>query len=200
MVDLMIIATIFVGIVALFGEKIWAWWDRPKISLKFDKKSDRCFRIAMPVPPIDIQSEGSFSGSERWYYRLEVINKGGLAKNVKITVDVLDFDKNRELEYFEPSRLRWISGDKNVDLAKKEVGYLNICSQVISPVGKVVRRLRIELYDLTARGINWDLSLGDYIFEVTVYGDNFNPRTTKFKFSQPSQNTQPGDLVEYHNN
>ncbi len=61
----------FAVIVALFGEKFREWLKRPKISLEFDKKSDRCFREAT-VPSDNIQKEqySPFVNVTRVYYRL----------------------------------------------------------------------------------------------------------------------------------
>jgi len=101
-----------------------------------------------------------------------------------------------------------------VDLAKKEVDYVNVCSQVMNPdrtlkherrgipayytIEKVTisKPLRIELSDTSGRGINRDLSQDNYIFKITVYGDNFKPISTNFDFKKPSSNTQHSDLVK----
>lgn len=124
----MLIASFSVVLAALFGEKFRKWLERPIISLRFDKESDRCFRKAT-VPDDIIQGEHHALTNERLYYRLKVENTGGLAKNAKIKIDIFDSD-GKEIEHFEPSTLRWISGHEKVDLAKKEVDYVNVCSQV----------------------------------------------------------------------
>lgn len=203
----MLIASFAVVVVALFGDKFRKWLEKPIIRLWFNEKSDRCFRKAT-VCDDRIHGENSAYTHERGYYRLKVENKGGLAKNVKIKIDVFDSDE-KEIPYFEPSTLRWISGNEKEDLAKKEVeNYVNVCSVVVNPdrTIKHERRvipaystkdevhiskpLRIELYDTTSeRGIIWDLPLDDYIFKITVYGDDFKPISKKFEFKKPSSNS-----------
>ena len=207
---LLVIATFFAVIVALFGERFREWLKRPKFDLKFDKSSDRCFREAT-VPQDNIQNEKEFTLVKRQYYRLMVKNKGGLAKNVKVKIDIFD-ETGKELQYFEPSSLNWISGEEKEDLAKGEINYINVCSQVIdhetyprfvsgdpTQDAKIPleRRLRIELHDTEhLRGIIWDRPLNDYKFVISFHGDNFEPITKYFVFNQPSSNTVPGDLVE----
>lgn len=204
----MLLATFSVVFVALFGETVWDWIKRPNIFLKFDKASDRCFRQAtVPVDKIQNGRDGHFKNVERAYYRLKVKNEGGLAKNVKVKIDIFDSEEN-EIPYFEPSLLNWISGHEKEDLTNDEEDYVNICSQVISPCQETLkkvygqkevtisRRLRIELFDKKPRGIIWDLPLDNYIFKIIVHGDNIKPVVKNFEFKKPSSDTQLGDLVE----
>jgi hypothetical protein len=202
------VATFAAVIVALFGENIREWIKKPNISLTFNQNSDRCFRKA-PIQTDSIQKEpySPFKNVERAYYRLKVENKKGFAKNVKVEIDIFDSEEN-EIQCFEPSLLRWISGNEKEDLTKGKVDYVNICSQVISPCQKpsqlqrdkkevtISRRLRIELFNNTQRGIYWDLKFDNYIFKIRIYGDNFNPFPKKYKFEKPSSDTQLGNLVE----
>jgi hypothetical protein len=204
----MLVATFSVFFVALFGETVWDWIKRPKIILKFDKASDRCFRQAtVPVDEIQNERDSPFKNVERAYYRLKVKNEGGLAKNVKVKIDIFDSEEN-EIPYFEPSLLNWISWHEKEDLTKDEENYVNICSQVISPCQETLkkvygqkevtisRRLRIELFDKNPRGIIWDLPLDNYIFKIIVHGDNIKPDPKNFAFKKPSSDIQLGDLVE----
>ena len=206
-------ATFLAVLVALFGESFREWHKRPKISLRFDKKSDRCFKKAGVVEDL-LRFESKLKGSyntERCFYRLEIENKGGRAKNVKVKIDLLD-SKEKEIQYFEPSTLRWISGREYEDLTKGEVNYVNICSQIVRVVSpknidarKLENLLRIELSDLTylqspasylgyERG-RYDLPLDNYIFKIVVCGDNFKSIPKKFKFTKPLTHGQTGDLI-----
>ena len=192
----MLVATFLAILAALFGEIFREWIKKPKISVKFDQTSDRCFRKAI-VPTDSIQPKrGSFfKDVERCYYRLEVRNNGGLAKNVKLKIDILDSEE-KEVQYFEPSLLNWISGKESENLARGEVNYVNICSQVLSHENHINRRLRAELFNTSPRGIIRDLPLDNYIFKITVHGDNFKPKSQQFKFIKPSSNIQPGNLIK----
>jgi len=191
----MVAATFLAVLVALFGEMFREWIKKPKISLKFDKESDRCFRKATVLEDrIQQVPRQLFNNVERYYYRIEVRNNGGLAKNVKIKIDIFDSGK-KEIQYFEPSTLNWISGEESENLTRGEVNYVNICSQVISHDNVINRRLRAELFNTSPRGITQDLPLDNYIFKIIVHGDNFKPIPKNFEFKKPSSNTLPGDLV-----
>ena len=207
-------ATFLAVLVALFGETFREWRKRPKISLRFDKKSDRCFKKAGVVEDsllFESKLKGSYA-TERCFYRLEIENKGGLAKNVKVKIDILD-SKEKEIQYFEPSTLRWISGREYEDLTREEVNYVTICSQIVSVLGpknidarKLESPLRIEVFDtsfiqIQASGAygyergRIDLPLDNYIFKTVVCGDNFKPIPKKFKFTKPLTYGQTGDLI-----
>lgn len=191
---LMIIATFLVVIVALLGEKFWEWYHQPDIYVKFVEESERCFGREAKVPKDNIQDEGCFCNVIRYYYRLKIENLGGPAKNAKVKIDVFDTN-GKEIERFEPSTLRWISGREREDLAKGETDYINLCSQVKNHENSITKRLRLELHDLQSpRGISWDLPLRDYLFKVSIHGDNFNPILRKFHYKMPSSTNEAGKL------
>jgi len=54
---------------------------------------------------------------KKQYFRLSVTNRGGVARSLKVSVDILDKDR-KELKRFEPSTLRWINGKESIDLAR----------------------------------------------------------------------------------
>jgi len=202
----LLIVTSFAVLVALFGEMIREWIKRPEIRLEFDKTSDRCFREATVLVD-EIQDKNFYKNVVRGYYRLKVKNGGGLAKNVKIKIDVFDSEE-QEVQMFEPSTLNWIRGKEKEDLARDEVNYFNVCSQIkpadyeiVSKVGPNVfatisRQLRIELFDKSQKGIFWDLPLDNYIFKIMVHGDNFKPIVKNFEFEKSKSETDFGELVE----
>lgn len=209
-----VVVTFCAVLVALFGDYFREMIFGPKISLTFDERSDRCFRKAI-VPNDSIQGEYAiYTGNvTRMYYRLKVENTGGLAKNVKVKIDIFNSDE-KEIKHFEPSTLRWINGNEKVDLASKEDNnYVNVCSQVIDPdetfscnmpslgvtgggyvKNRIHNRLRLELFDTSPRGIDKDFLLDNYVFKIIVYGDNFKPIPKKYNFIKPSSNTLPGIL------
>ena len=118
----LLVTTFLAVLVALFGEMFREWFKKPNISLKFDQKSDRCFRYAtVPSDIIQVEQRNPFKNVERAYYRLKVKNEGGLAKNVKIKIDIFDSEE-KEIQFFEPSTLRWISGKEREDLTKEAKG------------------------------------------------------------------------------
>lgn len=186
------LATFFAVLVALFGERLWRWIDRPKIYLTFDRASDRCFRWA-DVALDNVQDEERHLNVKRQYFRLKVENKGGIAKNLRIRVDILK--GNKELERFEPSTLLWISGREREDLANGESEYTNFISQVLHSPTKIDNRLRIEIFNAKERGIAWDRPLDQYNYKIIVYGDNLTPKIFLAKFTPNRNINTPGKLT-----
>lgn len=185
-------ATFLAVLVALFEERFWRWVERPRIEISFNRNSDRCFRWAT-VQQDNVQDDGLHMNVRRQYFRLKVKNNGGLARNLRIRVDV--FMKNQEIKRFEPSTLRWISGREMEDLANGESEYLDFLSQVLESSTRIQNRLRIEVYNAAARGIAWDRPLAQYNYRVVVYGDNIQPKTFTARFMPYTEIKTPGRLT-----
>jgi len=189
---LIALVTLLAVLVALFKDRFWNWWDRPRISVSFDKISDRCYRWA-EVTRDNIQDEGQHLHVKRQYFRLKVENKGGLVKRLRVRVDMFD-SRNNEVERFEPSELLWISGKEQMELARGESEYVNFLSQVIYSPTQISNRLRVELHNASERGIAWDRKLTVYNFRLTVYGDNIKPQTHFARFTPRKEADKPGKL------
>jgi hypothetical protein len=167
-------------LVALFGEKIRNWFDRPKLAVEFASQSERCCRAAEIEKDLVQDESGLIENVTRRYYRLRVNNTGGTAKRVKAKIDVLD-SKGKPAERFEPNLLRWVDWQDVVDLASGESHYVNLFS-VIENKEHVKNRLRLELADTTPRGIAWDRQLVVWILKVSIYGDNIrNPLVKQWR-------------------
>ena len=184
--------TLLAVIVALFGERFWRLIDRPKIEISFNRNSDRCFRWA-DVLQDNVQDEGVHMNVRRQYFRLKVKNNGGLARNLRIRVDV--FRGDEELERFEPSTLLWISGHEREDLANGESEYINFLSQVLQSPTRIGNRLRIEVFNAAEGGIAWDRPLARYNYKIVVYGDNIGPKTFIARFTPNTDINIPGRLT-----
>lgn len=185
--------TLIAVLVALFGRRLQGWFDRPIIEVDFDPSSDRCLRDAMPIND-SVQNFNQFKPKKREYFRLKVTNEGrGVAKKVKIVID-LYYKNNKEVERFEPNCLSWITGDKEIDIASKEVTYINILSQVtdfsnpeeLNPEKLFV--IRWEIFDKRPRGIAWDRVSQEYLIKTIVHGDNVEAKTYWFKFIPDKNN------------
>lgn len=172
------LATFLAVIVALFGERIRWWLFGPRISMKFDRDNERCFRWAI-VPTDQLQDQGLLNNVKRQYFRLQVVNRGStIAHRLKAKVE-LYFANNDLADRFEPSTLHWVSGLDAVDLAPKEDWYLDLLSQVIEPESAKYK-LRVELANKTPRGIAWDRYLETYILKVSLHGENLPKPVIKF--------------------
>lgn len=183
-------------IVALFWDKTWSlitWFflKKPKLSILFDKNSERCYRTATLVGDA-IQGHSTVINVDRQYFRLRIRNNGGFAQKIKVRADLLS-PLLDELDRFEPTTLRWINNREENDLARGEVSYINLLSQIINNP-RITERLRVEVFDKTPRGIGWDRPLDEYIIKIIVHGENISPITEYFRFIPPTFNIQAGEL------
>jgi hypothetical protein len=185
-------------VVALFGERFWRWMDRPKIEMDFDRNCERCFRKAVVYQNIiqaTIQETNSPSQVERQYYRLRVLNRGGTSLRVKAKVELLDA-KLQLAERFEPCLLRWVTNEKSVDLAPGEDDYVNLLSEVIG-YPEVINRVRIEIADMTPRGIGWDRQAAEWVMRVSLYGSNIREVVVRYwKYIPTIDADTPGNLEQ----
>jgi len=100
-------------------------------------------------------------------------------------------------ERFEPTKLRWVSGEKYIDIASEEDAYVNLMSQIINRPNKIITNIvRIEVEDPTPRGIGIDRVAEEYILQVIVHGDNIkNAPVRYFKFTPDEDINKPGSLI-----
>ncbi len=192
-VAMAVVVALFIPIFTAFIKLVDKWRKATILKVSFRKNYDRTYRKA--VVPVDaIQSNGVFKNVERYYFRLQIKNEGGLAKRVSVRVDL--FDRYLyELDYFEPSRLRWITNEEEIDLTTGESEICNLISQVVN-LPQITNRLRIEVSNTTPRAIAWDRELNIYIFQVIIFGENFNPIKKHFIFTpnKNNPNVNTGDL------
>lgn len=189
-----VVVTFLAVLVALFSERLWKYMERPKITLSFDKSSDRCYRWA-DLNENNVQDEGRHRNVRKQYFRLKIANNGSLAKKLKVKVNIF-YKNKKEVDRFEPSSLAWISGDETIDLAKGESEYINFLSQVIHSPTKITNRLTVEIFDTKPRGIAWDRPLKTYYYRLTVYGENIKPLTYLAKFTANKDINKPGSIRE----
>jgi len=187
------VSTLFAVIIALSsGMGFWQWLKRPKIKISFDRESDRCFRWAIRSTD-NIQDEGQREDIKRYYFRLKVSNSGGLAKNLKVRVEIYNKEW-KKVERFEPSTLRWVGGQESNDLTRGESEYINFLSQVADP-GRLTNNLRIEIYNFESRGIAWDRPLACYNYQIIIYGENINPKVYIAQFIPDESEGSPGSIL-----
>jgi len=196
--------TLLALLVALFNQRFQNWLDRPVVEVDFDRNSDRCYRTANLRNDI-IQEFSEVITKERQYFKLKVSNKGrGIAKKVRIIIDLFREDMS-EVERFEPNCLRWITGDKEIDIASGETTYVNLLSHVLGiypledekPVPNNFFVIRWEIYDFSARAIAWDRQRENYIIKLIIHGENVKAKTHWFKYIPDGKDIfKAGQLVK----
>jgi len=183
------VATLLAVIVALFGERISKWINRPIIGVHYWYESERCNRSVVPLND-KVQDFPQIIPAERQCFRLKVYNGGKeTARRVKVVLDLFYYENKQVAERFEPSSLRWVScSQETIDLASKEATYINLLSQITKiketnekiPPNYFV--LRWELFNMMPRGIAWDRESRKFLIKLIIHGDNFEPQTQWLKF------------------
>jgi hypothetical protein len=172
-------ATVFVALLVPLINKLFNFINRTKVKILYNKYSERCLRKATVIND-NIQDTPTYQFVERNYFRLIIKCTNGLAKNIRVRVDLLD-QYLKEVPRFEPCLLRWVIPKEKIDLVKGEYEYINLISQVINEPG-IKNRIRIEIQDTTPRGVAWDRPLKKYILKVSAFGENFSPVIKYFEF------------------
>jgi len=190
------VAAFLAVLVAIFGERFWAWWRRPIIEASFNHESERCFRWAIASPDF-IFDQGNFEKIKRQYFRLKVSNRGlSAVRGLRAKVELCDTNKSELADRFEPNALNWVTGSGAMDLASGEYDYINLISQALEP-DNVKYKLRIEVANYALRGITWDRYLTPHKLQVTFYAENLPKPVIKFfKFTPPEEGEVIGKLEE----
>lgn len=189
---LMTLLTFFAILVALFGERLWKWLERPKIKVNFDKNSDRCFRWA-DIANCNIQDEGKILNVRKYYFRLKITNNGNTATKLRVRADIKD-KNGKEIDRFEPSTLQWINRKEEIDLLNGESEYVNFLSQIVNHP-EIKNRLTIEVFDTSPRGIAWDRQLNKYKYSITIFGENIKPVSLYITFVPNKNKLLPGKII-----
>lgn len=183
--DALTIATFLAIIVALFQQKFWDWWNRPKI------------KIGLSTFPPHVILETDRVGFTQ-YYRLRIMNEGNkIAKNCQVKlISVISTTKKSIFSLVEPDKLKWSSApmDKRFSIHREKIN--------ISPSGgwELCDLLKIQSYLSTTIQF---LSLGNrtvpikdnYIVTIEISGDNFEPKIAQINLSlNPNFNLFIGDV------
>jgi hypothetical protein len=174
----MVISTLVLAIVALFGQKFWDWWNKPKI--KFGWKNGEPHILTFY----------SNDGKITKLFRLKVINEGGtIVKNCRIKIISISPKK----ENFEPDILKWSGVPKDTRYQTKGTyGLVPIDKETkdITPKGGWefcdlfeidTREKRIVFISSGRR--NFLAEEKDYIVTIEISGDNLEPIKREIKFS-----------------
>ncbi len=173
--DALVIITLLAVIVALFGQKFWNWWNRPKI--KFGLKNDE--------PHIITHYSGS--GQMIKYFRIKIKNKGNrTAKNCYVKL-ISVTNKNNNINLIEPDKLKWTSApiDTRYNLPREKID--------IFPSGgwEFCDLFRLDTFILTdiffqSLGGNRKVPITDeYIITIEITGNNIKPKKAEIRTSYP---------------
>ena len=182
------VGTVVVAILAVFGQRIRAWFVRPRLALAVGKTSpfvDRAETI-----------DASASNSKRVSYavRLQVINDGKeTARNCKILCDSVYQEREKGsgfylLRRFVPKEFFWTGSAQSKDVVPKLPSYVDIASiaepvesasaSVTSGTEQPKHALHILIEAEGTTGRYFCVGVGKFIYPLILYADNL-PRPTK---------------------
>lgn len=173
--DVLAIITFLAVLVALFGQKFWDWWNRPKI--KFSLKNQEPHIIF------------GYSNPMTKLFRLKVINKGNtVAKNCRIKV--LSVFPSPEEKFFEPDILKWSSAPKDTRYTNDQLSPIHKTDKDIHPNGGwefcdlFFCRSGDSRVNFASSGNRQFLARNDnYIITIEISGDNLKPKKAIFRVS-----------------
>jgi len=176
------IGTVGAVVLVLFLE----FFKKPKLEIDFEQKEPYCRKTRFLM--------GAYGAAfSRYWIRIKVANKGRtVAKNCEAKlVDITEIRDNETVHFqpFDPVILRWASYPEETDLRptdinKQEYEYLNVIYTVESGESRIQKDAEGQAKictDARGRGIIDFLPVGKYILTVTIYGENVDPVSKKFR-------------------
>ena len=173
------IGTLALASVGFYIEIIKPSWNRPKLSLKFDNKEPYCREATVKLEQIQPPNNITLA----YYIRIRVANIGkSVAKRCVAKLAEVGDDSGKTLSDYDPWPLHWVSTDWHevpfnaIDLNQNEYQYFDVSHTIQDKPG-----LAIICKDNSPRGINPWFTKGEYILQITLYGDNCKPVTQKYR-------------------
>ncbi len=175
------LGNLVVAAVALFGERFRSWLWRPDV--KIESYYGSPFLTERWVDPKTGEDCGRM-----WWFRIRILNRGkSTARGCKVKLAEATTGDGEPLLGFEPLVLGWVSppwGPLQFHPLDIAVGECEFCN-VLSCREQEERFVRFE-FDQQPRGCVDRLDFrgsASYVLTVTVYGDNFEPVSEKFRIA-----------------
>jgi hypothetical protein len=171
---LLVIITLYIGVIR-------PWLNRPKFYVTFDNTEPYCRQTEIEVSK-DLSGFVTKRTTAYWI-RLRVTNSGkSVAKRCIGKLVKVMKQSGEELAEYDPFSLHWVGTDpdeiplKPVDLNRGEYEYLDLIYTSADAPKKAF------IYtDHVPRGIPTFINPGEYILQVTIYADNADPETKKYR-------------------
>lgn len=171
------IGAVIVALFVAFLPLLLEWRRRPKLKVEFKNSEPFCRHTGGIV-----QSNNTVLKLNSYWLRLMVKNYGKtVAKRCKVKLLAITDEKIQRIrDDFDPTVLRWVENVREghgIDIDKHDYEFVNLLS-----VDQENNIIKIQASDLTPRGINLNLPLGNYYIVVSVYCENANPRKEVYGF------------------
>lgn len=192
------LGTISLALITFIIAIVIPWWKKPKFKMEFDNVQPFCREttlaeaisvegVTAPIPP-----------KLGYWLRLRVTNSGkSVAKRcIGKLVKVMN-DSGRELTNYDPVTLHWVGTSwedvpfRPIDLNQGEYEFLDVfVTRTDFPDRAFI------CTDTYLRGIPKDLSPSTYRIQITIYGDNVEPRTKEHRLIWAASNYRDIRLEE----
>jgi hypothetical protein len=176
------ILALLVSIIAIFREYVVSIFFKPEIEVLWANNEECIQRARMMVPLNNINSTryDEISADSNWL-RLKILNSGkSTTKNCYVKLTAIRNDKGDIIKPFDPSPLKWTVFDEyKIDLAKKENHLVNLVYQREGT--SFFYPATINLPNSLKEKIDEKLPSGKFKLDVTVYGDNIEPKSKQIE-------------------
>jgi len=179
------VATFGVSIVALFGDALKSWLNQPVIKFGLSKNEPHIVQAMRNMYPI-------------WYFRLRVKNIGKtVAKNCHIKIKSV-IPITGKLDFpFEQSVLKWSSAPRDMRYREDPENIIKDNVPLLTPIFRELKDIpplggweMCDLFETVGNGFitflslgRREISVGDHIMTIEIFGDNLEPKEKKFRIS-----------------
>lgn len=175
------IGTLLAIFITLYIAVIRPWCNRPKFSASFDNAEPYCRKTRIEVSR-DINGVVTKWGKAYWI-RLRIMNSGkSVAKRCVGKLVKVMKKTGEELAQYDPVALHWVATNEHeiplrpVDLNRGEYEYLDLIYTRDDDPNKAYICM-----DDVPRGTPRFLDPDEYILQITIYADNADPETKKYR-------------------
>jgi len=198
-----LLSGLFVGSIALFHQRIWNYFTKPKLDIELNLKSPDCHRTEIGSPQQRFPC---------YYFRLRIYNRGeSLSKDVEVIIQELWIDRNGRFERdgtFLPLNLVWshmrsLTGSQPAILENIPVVIFNQADQTLQIRQNIPPFNAFRFCDLlfirhekdpNQEGRNGSLQFRfDFFIESFARSNKQDPGNYKIKLTVLASNSEPKD-------
>lgn len=180
------LGTMLLALITFVIAIVIPWWRKPKFKIEFGNTEPFCRETTLAVSG-EVQSNitPAIPLTLAYWLRLRVTNSGkSVARRCIGKLAKVKDDSGKELTNHDPVILHWVGTSwddmpfRPIDLNQGEHEFLDVLVARTDYRGKV-----LICTDAYARGIPKDLSTSTRRIQITIYGDNVEPRTKEYRLT-----------------
>lgn len=192
--------TLALALATIWVTLIKPWWNKPKFSIKFDNCTPYCRETW--VKGSSTTDDRTYQQVPAYWIRLKITNSGkSLAKRCVGKLAKVMNESGEELSGYDPVQLHWVGTSwedvpfRYIDLNPSEYEYLDI---LYTRADSLATALICK--DLLPRGIPNHFKPGKHRLQITIYGDNVDPKSKTYALTFGASNIKDIRLDEKETN